>query len=221
MKTLQIQIGFFYDVSSSVDFDGLAYFIKREFKSAIGIQLDNVQLFNMLPKDAPAEIPRLQLHSPNNKIRAQASFQRFDLFIERFDTEQEVNSEFFDKLFDKISFVHEMLNIKIARIGLVAFLAEPDENPSKSISEKYLNTSELGSSDQLSDVTLMVNRQFELHGKGFNCHLTIMPGVDTIKQQSIFVKQVDVSTLQENVFYKEYSNNQIKDAFMLKMNEYK
>ncbi|EKM4696749.1 hypothetical protein [Enterobacter sichuanensis] len=220
MNIAQVQVAIFYDVNSPIDFDGLSYFIRRDVKNIIGLELQNMQLFGVLPTDAPPEIPRLQLNSANNKLRVVSSLQRFDLFFERLDTDNEVKLDVFYTLLDKIFNIHESLNAKIIRVGLIALKTEVDDTPNITIANTNLNAKGVGDFSGLSDVHLMFNRRFVLEGLDFNCHLTLMPGTDLLRGRSLLVKQIDVSSFEDVIFYQKYNPDLIKKAFCEKIAEY-
>lgn len=51
MKIIQLQMVFFYDSSTTVDFDGMSYFIRQTFKKKAGIELTNNMMLGVLPMD--------------------------------------------------------------------------------------------------------------------------------------------------------------------------
>lgn len=218
MNIAQFQMAFFYNPSTSVDFDGLSYFVRNALKKITGIEMVNNSMLAALPADMPTEIPRLQLNSADNKLRAQCSLQRFDFYIERNESEREVSTDLFGRVFDELIDIHNRLDKKIVRAGLIAIKTEEDDAPNKTISTKYLNIGALGGGDGLDDVNLSFNRRFEYEGANFNCHLSIMSGLDFVRQRNLLVKQIDVNSLDGATFYEKYSPEIIKKVFLNMVN---
>ncbi len=218
MKIIQLQMAFFYDASTVIDFDGMSYFIRQSFKKHTGVDLTINQMLGVLPADAPSEIPRLQLTSLDNKWRVQSSLLRSDVFIERKETEDEVSLDLFKNIFDDMIDVHNNLQKEIIRVGLVAFKAELNDNPNKDIVKSYLNNTMIAEADGLEDVSLMYNQKFEYESSNFNCHFAIMTGYDVVRQRPMLVKQIDVNSFENIKFTAGYSPEKIKMAFLNKIN---
>ncbi|MCT9843538.1 hypothetical protein N7563_05635 [Leclercia adecarboxylata ATCC 23216 = NBRC 102595] len=219
MNIVQAQVAIFYDVKTPSDFDGLSYFLRKEVKAITGWELQNTQLFGGLPAEAPPEIPRLQLNSANNKLRVICSLQRFDFFYERSDNENDINLDVFRNLLDKIFEIHDNLGKKIIRVGLIAVKTVPDNSPVQTIAVGNLNAMGVGDFNGLSDVHLLYNRRFTLGERGFNCHITIMPGTDVNRGRPLLIKQIDVSSLEDMIFFEKYNAELIKQAFFQKIVE--
>ena len=219
MKIIQLQMVFFYDSSTTVDFDGMSYFIRQTFKKKAGIELTNNMMLGVLPMDTPPEIPRLQLFSIDNKFRVQCSLQRCDLFFERMDSEQEVDLHLLQEVFDSVVDIHKELNKDIIRIGLVAVKAELNNNPNKEIVKNYLSNNMQNDSEIIEDINLMYNKKFEFEQSIFNCHLSIMSGYDIVREQPMLVKQIDVNTIESFIFKDKYTAEKTKKAFLSKVNE--
>lgn len=213
MNIARFQMAFFYDSSTSVDFDGLSYFVRNALKKITGKEISNNPMLGVLPADAPAEIPRLQLNSTDNKLRVQSSLQRFDFFIERSETEKDVSAQVFSQVFDEVIEIHKKLNKEIVRVGLIALKTEEDDAPTESIVMKYLNAKALGDGNLIDDVNLAFNRKFEYEGQSFNCHLSIMTGTDLIRQRNLLVKQIDINSFEGVLFYEKHTPEVIKNAF--------
>lgn len=220
MKIQQLQLALFYDAATSIDFDGLSYFVRSAIKNGFGIELVNNQLLGMVPKDAPPDVPRLQLASENNKMRMQSTMQRTDFFIDSIneDTSLEINNflKFVDILFD----VHEKLRKNIIRVGMVAYKTEYDDEPTKTISRKYLNLESIGSLESITDVNVMFNKPFEIDDQQFNCHVFHSAGYNIENQKGVFLRQIDVSSFENLKFYQAYKADTIKQAFSNKVLEY-
>ncbi|MNS00673.1 hypothetical protein D3C72_319370 [compost metagenome] len=219
LKIAQLQLALFYDANTSIDLDGLSYFVRREVKRLANIDLGNNQMFGVLPPEVPPEVPRLQLSSTNSKLRVQCSLTRFDFFYERNDNEDEINFDLFIKIIDAFFNIHNDLLKPLIRVGLIAYKTAIDDNPSSSIARMTLNPLGVGNLDELSDVNLMFNKPFQFEGQHFNCHLTFMSGMDVVRGRSILVKQIDVSSLENLNFSNDYKNEVIKRAFILKTDE--
>ncbi|MBO2916026.1 hypothetical protein [Enterobacter sichuanensis] len=105
-------------------------------------------------------------------------------------------------------------------MGLIALKTEVDDTPNITIANTNLNAKGVGDFSGLSDVHLMFNRRFVLEGLDFNCHLTLMPGTDLLRGRSLLVKQIDVSSFEDVIFYQKYNPDLIKKAFCEKIAEY-
>lgn len=220
MKIAQLQIAVFYHEGSVIDFDGLSYFIKRAIKTKTNANLDNNQVLGMIPKDAPPEIPRLQLNSSNNRLRVQSSLQRFDFFYERPTDDEDINVNVFMGIVEEIFDMHATLAIKIKRIGMIAFKTEFDDDAGRTIARKLLNSSSLGGLDDITDANVMYNRKFKKDGLEFNCHLIFFQGHDVNKDRGLLIKQIDVSSIENVDFSTGYTPKVIGEAFLEKINEH-
>lgn len=220
MKISQLQLAFFYDVNTPIDFDGLSYFARLGIKNIYDRNLTNNQMLGIVPKDAPPEIPRLQLSSEDNKIRMLSTLQRSDLFVDRLFEEDQTNLDSFTKIFDSFINVHAQLNKQPVRIGLVAYKTEYDDYPGVTIAKKYLNLVNIGGLDNLADANVMFNKRFEMNGQTFNCHLIHMAGFDQDKQKNLLLRQVDVSTDESRNFAASYTPDILKTAFLTKVAEF-
>lgn len=177
-------------------------------------------MLGIVPKDAPPEIPRLQLSSEDNKIRMLSTLQRSDLFVDRLFDEDQANLDAFTKIFDSLIDVHAQLKKQPVRIGLVAYKTEYDDYPGVTIAKKYLNLVNIGGLDNLADANVMFNKRFEMNGQTFNCHLIHMAGFDQDKQKNLLLRQVDVSTDESRGFAASYNPEVLKKAFLTKVAEF-
>ena len=220
MKIQQLQLALFYDAATSIDFDGLSYFVRSAIKSKLGLELVNNQMLGMVPKDAPPEVPRLQLVSENNKMRMQSTLQRTDFFIDSLNEERSVELDTFLSIVDILFDVHVSLGKYITRVGMVAYKTEYDEEPSKTISRQYLNLSNIGALDSVTDVNVMFNKPFEIDGQQFNCHIFHSAGYNGDNQKGVLLRQIDVNTYENLKFYQSYKVDTMKIAFSTKVFEY-
>ncbi len=220
MKIQQLQLALFYDATTSIDFDGLSYFVRSAIKNKFGIELVNNHMLGMIPKDAPPDVPRLQLASDNNKMRMQSTMQRTDFFIDSLNQDTSLELDIFMNIVDILFDVHTNLRKNVIRVGMVAYKTEYDSEPTKTISRKYLNLDNIGTLESITDVNVMFNKPFEIDSQQFNCHIFHSAGINIDNQKGVFLRQIDVSTLENLKFYQEYKADTIKEAFSTKVLEY-
>ncbi|WP_285112283.1 hypothetical protein [Leclercia adecarboxylata] len=220
MKIQQLQIAFFYDTNTPIDFDGLSYFIRQSIKGVSGIELINNHMLGMIPKDAPPEVPRLQLLSEDNKIRLQSTLQRTDFFLDVLNENDQEDVNLLMNVADKLFEVHMQLTKRITRVGIVAYKRDFIDEPGKVIAKKYLNLVSVGGADDIVDANVMYNKPFVMEGQRFNCHIFHSAGFDEEKQRGVLLRQVDVSTDVCHDFLEKHSKEVMKKAFLIKVAEY-
>lgn len=219
MKIIQMQSVFFYEQNNTLDFDGLSYFLRKKIKEITGFELHSTSLLGVLPKDVPPEVPRLQLNSEDNKLRVIGSLQRLDFFIERRDDQEELEKEMFFSIVDANFEIHQQLAKNITRVGLIVVKTKDEDNPHEYVARTYLNSQNIRDIHELTETNIAYNRQFECDNLKFNCHTTHTSGYDYIRQKSIYIRQIDVSSLPDKIFYLTYNKNAIVKAFSEKLNE--
>lgn len=208
----------FYKDQINLDFDGLSYFLKKSIKELFNVTLESNQTFSFLPKDAPAEIPRLQLHSSDNKLRLQCSNLRFDFFYDHGTTEEKFNMDKFSSMVESICNTHEQLNKKINRIGLVAIGNIEAEKPNKYISDRFFNSERIKNTEELIDVSISYNRPFTKDRVRLNYITAYTTGQSVNTDDVILIKQIDINTNPEDDFSSHKNIKIIIESFRDKVN---
>lgn len=113
-----------------------------------------------LPKDAPAEIPRLQATSSNGLYSLSISLTRIDLSLNRKDTllGDDVIADF-KSLIQSFSH-HLIVKYKIFRIGLISHHMFNDKNSVKRIQDKYIKDNVV---PNLHEILFRYNKRFTLN----------------------------------------------------------
>ncbi|NKG32453.1 hypothetical protein FVB43_20695 [Erwinia rhapontici] len=213
MKILQAQMAVFYKDQVNLDFDGLSYFFKKSIKEILNVTLENAQSFGFLPKDAPAEIPRLQLHSTDNKFRLQCSNLRCDFYYDHSTVDEKFDMNSFCSMIKSICDAHEKINKKINRIGLVAIGFIDAENPNKYIADRFLNSERIKKTEDLSDVSISYNRPLFNDNVQLNNITTYNTGKSIDGNEIILVKQVDINTSMEDDYSSHNNINVVIETF--------
>lgn len=220
MQVLQAQMAAFYSNPLNLDFDGLSYFLKKYCKENLNIIFENSQGLPFIPKEAPAEIPRLQLVSENQKVKIQCSLVRFDLFYEHNTApQQHFDFELFSSLVKGVIHAHNSINQKILRVGLVAIGAIESKNPNRYIIDKFFNPEKIPYANELSDAMLSFNKPFQKEGIHLNCVTNYSVGQSVQGEETILIKQIDVNTGVKDDFSSHQKINEILQAFKEKIED--
>lgn len=134
--------------------------------SSMGNLFDAMPHILPIPADAPAEIPRVQMHSESGKYSCNIACSRID-FILNGDFRDEVawpdlTRDFLAKV--KLFIGYVFGELKINRFGLIGNFFIPDRSATTSMTRKYLKV-DLNSAEEIN---LRFNKRSSSHGLTLN-----------------------------------------------------
>lgn len=134
--------------------------------SSMGNLFDAMPQILPIPAEAPAEIPRVQMRSENDKYNCNIACSRVDFFLNgdfRDETAwPDITKDFLAKVKLFINSVFEQS--KIIRFGLIGNFFIPDKSATTSMTNKYLKV-DLNSAEEIN---LRFNKITSSHGYNLN-----------------------------------------------------
>lgn len=140
MYLFENQIAFFFKDLKIIDYEKFAYIIRENF-AQININFVSPAMILPIPIDAPAEIPRLQMSTPDQTLKINMSPLRADLIFTE-NQKNKIDNDLFFNLFLKLSEILLKNSLQVIRLGTVSRYILDDKNSAKRIMDHIFKFSD-------------------------------------------------------------------------------
>jgi len=168
-----------------------------------------------IPKDAPKEIPRITLHSADEKLRLDIAESRVNLFRYRKDDDVGTDtSQILDFSFRVMKEYKDCTQSVIGRLALVVVRFLKNEKPASTLASYFCRerfTKELF--DQIHDFEIHSHKKYTLRKFNVNSWVRCQTGRPAKDNQPIILVTQDINTFAEELETTDFSLEQVK-AFL-------
>lgn len=190
MQLFEHQFAWWFDPLVEPDFNALP----GEVKQALGKHtFINPWTTLPLPKEAPAEIPRVQMETTDRRVRISIARSRLDFFSAYPQPEDQANVEIFFSLVLKISAALNCQTaspMRFSRLGCVARYFQENDAPEQSIAEKLLKKAR----PHLKEISVRILESTLHDGVSYNDSYQFDVGVHNTSGKKALVYTRDINT---------------------------
>ena len=190
LQLFEHQFAWWFDPSVEPDFNALP----GEVKQALGTHtFINPWTTLPLPKEAPAEIPRVQMETTDRRVRISIARSRLDFFSAYPQPEDQANVESF---FSLVSSITAALNrqtaspMKFSRLGCVTRYFQENDAPEKLIAAKLLKKAR----PHLKEISVRILETTSYEGLAYNDSYQFDVGVHNTSGKKALVCTRDINT---------------------------